>query len=196
MRRFRSRRRFGAPVARQRLAWANGTFADTMTTNNVLNEFVLFDAAQSSATISHTQNTKVKVKRILCKGDVMFFPDNNVTPSFIAGGALHALLYIIDKDDTDADILAGTGGTILHGNRILWRKSASACWHNSAYANGGHPAVQSEVIMDIDIDVKPNCWVRGDEIIVLGLQTEAYATSVDAAAPQFTASVGTLFVPV
>lgn len=195
MRRFRTRRRFSRKLARQRVAWGRGTFNDTMPTDNSLIEFTIIDPASVSPELAAGQNAPLKVRRIIIHGNTMFYPDNNVTPVIVTSGALHAVMYVIDREDTDSNIASGAAGFILATQRVLWMKSAPLIWHSSAYANGGHPTVTSETSMDIDIDWKGQVKLRADELIVLGFQTESYSTTVDAAVPRFAAGVAVLYEP-
>jgi len=174
--RRRIRRRFGSkPIQRQRTAWSTGVFetvVDIVGTPPDLLELTLFDPLVDMlpSTIDYTRDWLIK--RIILNGAYTGFP-LQVAPQ-LAAGVIHQAMYVIDREDTDAQIVTDTAlGSILEGGtaRLLFTDVRTALMTEQVAPTGNSPLVLLNDFWRTQIDFKAPVKIRGsDEILVFGMQ--------------------------
>lgn len=153
------------------VSWARGVFVNSNVDSTVLlNEFVLFDRTDVSAT-AETLNTTYLIERVLVEGVIS--PLVQTTAFQQQAGAYFWMLYVVDSDDTDVTILASSTGGLLQSSRILDMGVVGGVWTEQPAA-GTH--VQFIHGLYIKVDRKLRAKVKQDELLVLGVQSSANLT--------------------
>jgi len=178
--RRRFRRRFGGkPVLRERLVWNTNVFEEVaLSGTGALIENALYDPmleAEPNTATSSGGGKIVQIRRIIVSGGVVFSPAA-VSLEFDVN-AIWAAIYVVDREETDADLTTTAVGSLLEGGaeRVLWSK----CY---PFANGeqastlSHQSVRPP-LAEYDIDLKVRVNLTADQQLVMGQQFSNDVTS-------------------
>jgi len=170
MRRRRFTRRFSKPVALRRTAWSPFVYdVSAINIDTTLAERVLFDPQSSDPASETDNNLTTRVRRIIVSGGITVQPEGSATP-LLQISALHCAVYVVDVEDTDADLLTTPAGSLLTSHRVLWR----ACYPYLACQislpdSGGITGWRSSTV-PIEFDLKVGVKLQPDQLVVLGMQ--------------------------
>lgn len=164
MARFRRRPR-GGPFQKRRLAWCTNIFNETAITRDGNGNLLVALESQDWQGDSAGLTKKAHIKRIILKGDLAATPATTTIATDIV--CCFFCLFVQDSDDTDANLLTTTAGSILQAHRVLWTDVQSL-------ANIEVPAAQFGTSfapgMRIDIDLRLNVVIEPDEELVFAIQ--------------------------
>jgi len=192
MRFRRTRRRsFSKPVARVRNAWSPAVFDRVSASHSGLSELVLFDPQSSDPASETDNNLTTRVRRVLVRGGMLWLPEGSPTPLYVHT-AVHVALYVVDADDTDADLLSTAAGSLLTSHRILFRDCLPFFAVQRDYTTSP-PDAASTMMYRYDIDQKFNVKLKPDELLVLGTHISASASGVADDFPRISLQCATLF---
>jgi len=170
MKRRRSFRRFSKPVALRRTAWS--PFVYDMSGVNIdttLSEKVLFDPQSSDPASETDNNLTTRVRRILVSGGLTMQPEGSATPLFQLS-ALHCAVYVVDVEDTDADLLTTPGGSLLTSHRVLWRACYPFMASQVDMPSIGGIQTWRGCTVPFELDLKVGLKLQPDQLVVLGMQ--------------------------
>lgn len=186
------RRRFSKPVKRVQNAWSPFVFDRNAGTaeDGVAVMYALFDPAASDPAAVTDNNLQTRVRRIICSGGYALSPENSVTP-LLVNTAIHAAVLVVDVEDTDADLITTTTGSLLVGHRVLWRQCVTRTIQQLALASGAVTPYPFDIPMDFDI--KTNVKLSPDELIVLAIQFASNASGVLDDFPRLSVTGAVLF---
>jgi len=174
--RRRARSRFrGSRFQKARTSWVRGLFNEQSITRDATNnEFILLSGADWQTDQSGL-NKKGYVKRTIVKGAITVVP--NQTAGEVDHVAMFAALYVVDLDDTDTTIIGVGSGGILQGSRVLWQD----CFGHAILESASALTDQSVILPTfgrIEIDIGIKVVLEPDQVLTLGIQTNANVTNV------------------
>lgn len=171
--RRRFRRGFGRkPVMRERLIWNTNVFEEIgVSGTGALVENALYDplleAEMNTATGSGGGHV-VQIRRIILTGGIVFSPSSTALEFDV--NALWSAIYVIDREETDADLTVSGIGALLEGGarRVLWAKCFP--FANTEQASTLSHQSLREPIARFDEDLKVRVNLAADEQLVHGFQ--------------------------
>jgi len=170
-RRFRGRRSVGN-LAKKRFAWTRAIFEDSIDVTGTPPSpvgLVVFDALTDILPTTADYNRKYNVRRIVARMQITPVPVTGTVSGQLVN--LFAAMFVIDREDTDIDLVTTAQGDILEGgaDRVLWTDLAA--WRGLQI-----PAAQETGFQygpRFDIDWRGNAKVGLDQLVTIGFQFDA-----------------------
>lgn len=174
MRRFRRfPRKFSKPVMRERPTWLTSVFSSSaVLRTGVINRFNVCDPSVFGIAAAG----RVHIRRLLLRGGVGVIPEFT---TFANGTVnMHAALYVINREDTDATLLTTSPGDILEGGveRLLWTDVQICTIREQPSASGIESYIPA--IFRVDIDLKTRVNLGYDDVVELAFQFGSDVTGV------------------
>lgn len=176
------RRRFSRGLRMRRrkkeYAWITTLFNETSLTMAGapdINELILLDPDSDLNAIPASINKLWHVRRVVLRGVFMPIPSNLSTGHDAM--AWKVMMYTIDREDTDASITTSPAGSIINTERVLYADQIGYVSRATTLAAGSWtPALYDCPRLDIDSNL--NVTLRGDRLLVCGIQAENTTTVV------------------
>lgn len=188
------RRGFSRPIMRERARWISTNFNETgVDRSGTINEFNLVDqlALQGGSVVANASTGTVHVRRIIIHGGVTWQPTQTTFEQ--EGVSAFGAVYVIDREDTDADLVNTGQGDILEGGvqRVLWTNAWAFSAQEIPTAQMSDCILESPIRVDIDLKVRVN--LKFDDVLVFGFQFGSNVGGTMSLA-QYTATHRVLFV--